>query len=62
MANYGAWLKAQLGPSPLIGISMLVLTIVSVMSAFKITPAIPSWFGLVIIISLLGLSNIYCAS
>ena len=26
MANYGAWLKTQLGPSPLIGISMLVLT------------------------------------
>jgi stage V sporulation protein K len=62
MANYGAWLKAQLGPSPLIGISMLVLTIVSVMSAFKITPAIPSWSGLAIIIAVLGASNIHCAS
>jgi stage V sporulation protein K len=60
MANYGAWLKTQLGPSPLIGISMLVLTIVSVMSAFKITPAIPSWSGLAIIIAILGVSNIYC--
>jgi SpoVK/Ycf46/Vps4 family AAA+-type ATPase len=37
-------IQKYLGPAPVMGLSMLVLTALSVMAAFKITPQIPPWF------------------
>lgn len=36
-------MRQLLGPAPIIGLSMLVLTVLSVLTAFRITPSIPSW-------------------
>jgi stage V sporulation protein K len=49
MANAGSWLKAQLGPSPLVTLSMLVLTVCGVLTAFRMTPSVPTWLGLLLL-------------
>lgn len=61
MAKFGEWLKAQLGPSPVIGLSMLVMTAVGVMSAFKMTPVLPAWLGYAVLIGLVASASLYCA-
>ena len=38
-------MRQFLGPAPIIGASMLVLTTLAVLAAFKITPQIPLWFA-----------------
>ena len=45
MDNVIAWIKAQLGPSPLMSVSMLVTTVLAVMAAFKIVPSVPPGVG-----------------
>src|SRR5712691_6519326 len=62
MANIGQWLKAQLGPSPVIGLSMLVMTVLAILSAFKINPSLPPRLGYGVLIALVALANIYCAA
>jgi stage V sporulation protein K len=41
MDNIGRTLKDLFGPTPLIGFSMLVMSVLAVLSAFKITPSVP---------------------
>ncbi len=55
-------MRQLLGPVPAIGLSMLVLTALSVLAAFKITPSIPSWFPYVAIGGVVLASNIYAAA
>jgi stage V sporulation protein K len=62
MANVAQWLKAQLGPSPLVALSMLVMTGVGILSAFKITPSLPPWLGYVLLIALVASATLYWAS
>ena len=62
MANFGHWMKAQLGPSPVASLSMVVLTALAVMSAFKITPYVPSWLGYAVLIVIVAVANIYWSS
>ncbi len=61
MANVVQWLKAQLGPSPLTSLSMLVMTICGVLAAFKITPSVPPWFGYAVLLILVASATSYCA-
>lgn len=59
MADRGSWLRRQLGPAPLVGLSMLVAAGLSVLSAFRITPALPPWSGWAALGGLLLLANAY---
>ena len=38
-------MRGLLGPAPVVGLSMLVLTTLAVLAAFRVTPQIPPWFG-----------------
>ncbi|OAS25418.1 ATPase [Methylobacterium platani] len=41
----GAWLSRQLGPAPLASLCMLVMTLLGLLSAFRIVPSLPPWSG-----------------
>jgi len=60
MANPLAWLKGQLGPTPLIGLSSLVLTGASVLSVLKISPSLPPWAGYSMLIALVATATAFC--
>ena len=62
MAKLGEWLKSQLGPSPLVALCMLVMTILGVLSTFKITPSLPPLAGLGLLAGLVTLSSFYWVS
>jgi SpoVK/Ycf46/Vps4 family AAA+-type ATPase len=38
-------MRQLLGPAPIVGLSMLVLTALALLAAFKVTPHIPPWFA-----------------
>ena len=38
-------IRQVLGPTPLVGLSVLVLTVMSVLAGFRVTPQIPGWFA-----------------
>ena len=59
MAEPVSWLRRQLGPAPLVGLSMLVAAGLSVLSAFRITPVLPGWSGWAALGGLLLLANLY---
>ncbi len=59
MADRVSWLHRQLGPAPLVGLSMLAAAGLSVLSAFRITPVLPSWSGWAALSGLLLLANTY---
>ncbi len=54
-------LRSLLGPNPLIGFCMLLLTILSVLAAFRITPRLPPTLGYVVLALLVGSANLYWA-
>ena len=62
MADVGQWLKAQLGPSPVVSICMLVMTVVGVMTVFRITPSVPPWLGYVCLIALVASASLLWVS
>lgn len=55
------WLRSILGPSPLLSLCMLVMTVLGLLSAFKITPYLPPWLGYSLLISLVAAANLYWA-
>lgn len=55
------FLKAQLGPSPIIGLCMLVMTLLGVMSALKITPSLPGWFGYAVLLAIVASATLFCS-
>ena len=57
MAKLAVWLKGQLGPAPIIGISMLILCVLGILSAFHISPRLPPSVG-VALLALVVLSAI----
>lgn len=59
MADPGSWLKAQLGPSPLVGLGILATSVVGVLSAFHVTPALPSWLGLALLPLVVAAATLY---
>lgn len=59
MNSFGQWLKAQLGPSPVVGLSMLVMSVLAILSALKINPSVPPWLGYGVLIALVASANIY---
>jgi SpoVK/Ycf46/Vps4 family AAA+-type ATPase len=61
MAKAAQWLKAQLGPSPLISLCMLAMSLLGILSAFRITPSLPPWLGYTFIVGLMVSANLYCA-
>lgn len=61
MANFPQWLRAQLGPSPLVGLSMIVMCLLAVLSTFKISPSIPAWLGYTVLFVLVTLATLYWA-
>jgi Holliday junction resolvasome RuvABC ATP-dependent DNA helicase subunit len=63
MDNFGRWLKLQLGPSPLIAGSMLVLTVLAVLSFFGMSPALlPKGTGYVLLLAVVLWATYYATS
>ena len=54
-------MKASLGPSPVVGASMLVMTLLGVLAAFRITPVLPPWLGYAVLAGLVGGATLYWA-
>jgi S1-C subfamily serine protease/Holliday junction resolvasome RuvABC ATP-dependent DNA helicase subunit len=54
-------LRTFLGPNPLVGFCMLLLTILSLLAAFRITPYIPPNLGYVVLALLVASANLYWA-
>ena len=54
-------LRGLVGPSPLLGFCMLVLTLLAVLSAFKVNPVLPPNFGYFVLALLLASANLYWA-
>jgi stage V sporulation protein K len=61
MDNIAKWLRTQLGPSPLMSLSMVVMTVVGVLTAFKITPSVPPWIGYAVLCAILASACLYWA-
>jgi stage V sporulation protein K len=55
------WITRQLGPAPLMSLCMLVMTGLTVLSALKISPAIPSWLALAAMAAVCALATGYVA-
>ena len=54
-------LRSVLGPHPLPGICMVVLTILAILAAFKVTPAVPPHLGYLVLGLLVASANLYWA-
>ena len=52
-------LRSFLGPSPLLGLCMVVLTILAMLAAFRVTPALPPSLGYVVVGLLVASANLY---
>ena len=61
MNGAAQWLKAQLGSSPLISLSMLVMTVLAILSAFKITPTVPPALGYGLLATVIVGASLYWA-
>ena len=60
MARAGAWLKAQLGPSLAIGLCMLVMCVLSILTAFRIIPVLPPpWLGYAVLFAVVLSASLY---
>jgi S1-C subfamily serine protease/Holliday junction resolvasome RuvABC ATP-dependent DNA helicase subunit len=55
-------MRSALGPSPLLAICMLILTIVGVLSAFRITPYVPPSLAYLFLALLVASANLYWAA
>src|ERR1700760_2447179 len=54
-------LRGVLGPNPLISISILILTILAILSAFRVSPYIPPALGYSILALVIGSASLYSA-
>jgi S1-C subfamily serine protease len=61
MDKFFQTLRSLFGPSPLFSVCMMVLTILAILSAFKITPSIPPNFGYLVLGLLVASANLYWA-
>ena len=52
-------LRSFFGPSPLFGFCMLIMTILAVLAAFKITPYLPPTLGYLVLALLVASANLY---
>ena len=52
-------LRSLLGPSPLIGISILLTTILAILASFRITPYLPPNLGYAVLALLVASANLY---
>jgi stage V sporulation protein K len=55
------WLRVQLGPSPVMSISMMIMTVVAVLSAFHISPTLPPWLAYAGFAAVIGASTLLAA-
>ena len=54
-------LRSLFGPNPLVGLCMLVMTLLALLAAFKVTPYLPPYLGLVVLALLIIAGNMYWA-
>jgi SpoVK/Ycf46/Vps4 family AAA+-type ATPase len=57
-----AWFRQQLGPAPVVGLCMLLMTGLGVLSAFKITPVLPAWSGVAAVLSFVLVASAYAGA
>ena len=61
MNRFWQSLRSFLGPNPLVGFCMLLLTILAVLAAFRITPYVPPNLGYVVLALLVASASLYWA-
>jgi S1-C subfamily serine protease/Holliday junction resolvasome RuvABC ATP-dependent DNA helicase subunit len=61
MDKISQMLRSILGPSPLFSVCMLIMTILAILAAFKITPSIPPNFGYLVLGVMVASANLYWA-
>jgi S1-C subfamily serine protease/Holliday junction resolvasome RuvABC ATP-dependent DNA helicase subunit len=61
MDKFRQWLRSFLGPNPLVGFCMLLMALLSVLAAFRITPYVPPRFGYAVLGLLVASANVYWA-
>ena len=54
-------LRSLFGPNPLVGLCMLVMTLLALLAAFKVTPYLPPYLGFVALALLVVAGNVYWA-
>jgi S1-C subfamily serine protease/Holliday junction resolvasome RuvABC ATP-dependent DNA helicase subunit len=54
-------LRSFLGPNPLVGFCMLLLTVLAILAAFRITPYLPPNLGYLVLALLVASANLYWA-
>lgn len=54
-------MKSQLGPSPVVGLSMLVMCALGILSTFRITPSVPPGAGYAFLAALVASATLYWA-
>ena len=59
MARLGSWVREQLGPAPVVGVCMMLMTGLGVLSALRITPVLPPWSGYAAITGLMLSATLY---
>ena len=52
-------MRQLLGPAPLMALSMLILTALAILAAFRITPQIPPWLGYATLCGVVLAANVY---
>ena len=61
MSRFWQSLRSLLGPNPLVGFCMLLLTVLAVLAAFKVTPSLPPNLGYLVLAVLVAAANLYWA-
>jgi S1-C subfamily serine protease/Holliday junction resolvasome RuvABC ATP-dependent DNA helicase subunit len=61
MNSFFQALRSFLGPNPLVGFCMLLLTILAVLAAFRVTPHLPPDLGYFVLALLVAAANLYWA-
>jgi stage V sporulation protein K len=61
MTRRNAWLRSQLGQSPVVALCMVVAAACGVLSTFRITPVLPLWLGAALLATISVGGTLYCA-
>jgi stage V sporulation protein K len=63
MARFGHWFRTQLGPAPIISVAMLALTVLAVLSIFRVEPSsLPDWAVWGTVLLLVMVASAYVAT
>ena len=62
MSGTLSWVRAQLGPAPVVSLCLLLTTLLAVLSSLRITPVLPPWTGLAGLAGVVLAANLYAGT